>query len=459
MLHVACRCAVSSSLVIATVFCSAPATAAETYTLEEPATDTRARQVHTDVRMTGKAYFNAGGGKTISNELAGTAVFRYRERRLAPGGRDAEALRAVREFDLATSQTRVGDYDSGSELPAHLRLIVASGQREGVQSYCPEAPLTREAADLLELPGDPLGLTALLPRTAVEVGAEWKVSDWSAQLLATIEALDKSELACQLASVSGDVARIEFRGKSSGQRFGANAEVELSGALQYDVRQRLIRGASTRYAVKSSIGTINPGIDATFEATIERSLARSPGRLTDALAESIPATTPPAALHLVYDAPPWGARFRHDRNWHVFRAVLEGTPRVVILRMMERGSVICQCNVSPVPAAPAGQHTPVEQFEADIKEALGERFQAIAAREKVPMADGRTILRVVTQGQTVVAGAKPGESATLPMAWIYYLVADRSGKQLSFVFVVEPAYLPALGDRDLQMVKSVELGR
>jgi hypothetical protein len=444
-------------LAAALLSCPVPALAADAYTIEEPPTDTRVRHVFADIKTTGKVFTNVGGGKTAPHDLNAAAVFRFRERRLPPGGRDAEALRAVREFELATMQTRVGELDSGSELPANLRLIVASGRREGVRSYCPDALLTRDAVDLLELPGDPLGLTALLPRTAVEVGAEWKPADWATQMLATIEAIDKQDLTCRLASVNAGTARIDYAGKTSGQRFGANTEVEIKGHLLYDVTQKFVRAASAKYVVKSSIGTVSPGVDATVDVTVERSLSRSPGRLTDKVAEALALTPPPESLQLEFDAAPWGVRLKHDRNWYVFQALLEGTPRVVILRLMEQGSLICQCNVSPIPSAPAGQHTPAERFEADIQQALGDRFQGIVSREKVPTADGRTILRIVTQGEFEVAGDKA--AVRIPMNWLYYLVAAPDGRQTSFVFAVEPAYLPTLADRDLQMVKSLEFTR
>ena len=47
----------------------------------------------------------------------------------------------------------------------------------------------------------------------------------------------------------------------------------------------------------------------------------------------------------------------------------------------------------------------------------------------------------------------------LPMTWIYYLCADRSGKQMLFVFVVEPEYVKLLAGRDLAMVRSVRFAR
>jgi hypothetical protein len=430
------------------------ATAAETYTLEETATDTRIKLVVTDVRITGKAYTNAGGNKTNSHDLEASAAFRYRERRLPPAGRDAQALRVVREFEQATTQTRIAGQDSRVDLPQQLRLIVASGRREGVHSYCPEALLTRNSLDLLELPGDPLALLALLPREPAELGATWKPADWCAQMLASVEAVQQTDLMCTLSTVDDAVAQIDFTGRVVGQRAGANCEVDVSGRLVFDRVGHIVRGAAVQYNVKSSVGTVTPGIDVQLNVTVERSLDKSTGRLTDALVQSVPLEPAAEDLQLEFDAGPWGVRLQHDRHWYVFQSLLEGTPRVVILRLLDRGGLICQCNISPVPAAPAGEHTPLEQFEADIRQALGDKFKGVVARERVPTDDGRSLFRVVTEGAFEVAGDKG--NVTIPMNWMYYLCADRSGKQVSFVFAVEPAFRPALADRDIEMVRSLQ---
>lgn len=436
---------------------AAGARGAEEVTLDESATDVRVRQVATEVRTSGRVFTNAGNNKTNEHELSAMAAFRYRERRLPPAGRDFQSLRALREFELATMQTQVAGHDSGAELPAKQRLVVVRGERNGLQCYVPGQRMSRESVDLLELPGDPLILTALLPRSAVTPGAQWKAPEWAAQMLATLEAVVKVELNCRLASADARSAVVEFNGAANGQRFGANTDVTITGRLVFDRQANLIRQANAKYVIKSSIGTINPGIDATVDVTVDRMLADSSGRLTDAVADIVPLEPQPSDLLLEFAAPPWGITLSTDRQWFVFQALFEGTPQVAILRLVEQGSLVCQCNLSPIPAAAPGEHTPLEQFERDIQQALGDKFQRFTARDTLPADDGRTILRLVAEGEMTVNGEQG--LVKLPMNWIYYLCADRTGKQLSFVFVVEPAFMDVLANRDVAMVKSVRFAR
>jgi hypothetical protein len=317
--------------------------------------------------------------------------------------------------------------------------------------------MARESVDLLELPGDPLIMSALLPRSPVTPGAQWKAPEWAAQMLASLEAVDTAELNCRLASATAAAAVIEFNGAVHGQRYGANSDVVITGRMTFDRQAQLIRQATAKYEIKSSVGTINPGIDAIVDVTVERMPAESPGRLTDAVAEAIPLEPPAGDLQLEFSATPWGVTLSFDRKWFVFQALLEGTPQVAILRLMENGSLICQCNLSPIAAAAPGLHTPINQFEADIQAVLGDKFKSFTSREQLPTDDGRTILRLVATGEMTVNGEQG--AVTLPMNWIYYLCADRTGKQMSFVFVVEPEYMKLLAGRDLEMVKSVRFTR
>lgn len=433
------------------------AATAEAIKLEEPETDNRVRLVAAEVRTAGTFYFNAPANQTASHDVESVAAFRYRERRLPPGGRDAPALRALRDFDLATAHTRVGDFDSDIELPANPRLIVSEGRREGILHYAPERSLSRDAVDLLNMPGDPLALAALLPREAVEVGEEWSPSGWVAQMLATLEAVETSDVTCRFESMEGRVARVTFGGQINGQRHGTNTEVGIEGHLLYDTGQHIIRSSEAKYTIKASIGTIDPGMDATVDVTLQRRLEESTGRLTDEFAGQIPLQPSPSDLLLQFNADPWGVILRHDRDWYVFQAILEGNPKVVILRLMNEGSLICQCNVSPIPSAAAGQHASLDDFESDIAEALGSNLERILSREQIPSGDDRTIFRFVAEGTIKVAG---GDNAVeIPMQWIYYLVAAPSGKQISAVFAIEPAYLESLAGRDVQMMQSVRFTR
>lgn len=427
---------------------------AEPVKLEQPSSDRRPFTVRVDVQTGGHVFTSRSGGKSERHTMNAVAAFEFIERRLPPAGRDAQALRAVRDFQNARVEMQVSDKRTTSELLPQERIIVATGQREGVSAYSPTTLLSRDTLDLLELPADPLVLIALLPTEAVEVGTEWTPAEWISQMLGTVEAVEKVDATCKLVSLEGGVAKISVAARVRGQRLGANTDVTIAGTMDFDVNEKSVSGAALLYEMKSTIGTITPGIDGKTEVTLVRRLAPTPGRLADNILDAIPVEAPPAAEQLVFHAQPWNVRLRHDRGWHVFQAVLEGTHQVVILRRIDRGSLLCQCNVTSLPSAPAGQSAPREQFDQDIERSLGARFKAFRTRDVVPAENGRIIYRVEAEGVSEISGNKG--SVEIPMTWIYYLVADPSGRQMSFVFAVETNLLEQLAGSDLEMVKGVQ---
>ncbi len=426
---------------------------AEAVTLQESDDQKRVTRNELTVQTTGFVFTSATKDKSQKHVLEATAQFVFHERRLPSGGRDAMALRAVRDFEKATLATSVSGLKTESTLPSANRVVVASGSEAGVWSYSPAGHLGRETMDLLELPGDPLALQPLLPTEAVEVGAKWAAPSWAVQLLGSLEAVQKGELNCELASREAGRAVIQIEGKILGQRYGSNTDERIAGKITFDEKAQLIQGATLTYTIKANIGTVSPGIDARVEVSLARQVVAASGALTDPLVESIPVSPPESVSMLALDATPWKVQLLHDRNWHLFQSVFEGAAQVVILRLMENGGLICQCNIAQFPTAPPGQHTPLEQFEGDIERSLGKHFKAIAARDKLPTDDGRLIYRVVVEGVNTLVSDK--ESVEVPMEWHYYLCAAPTGRQLRFVFTIEPKLVEQLGERDAEMVKSL----
>ncbi len=426
-------------------------------TLHEPEGPERTVQVSVTVTTTGSVFTAGGKEKSQKHPIEAEARFRFRERRLPSGGRDANALRAAREFEIAQLETTISGRQTEQSLPEANRVVVSSGAETGVWVYCPSGMLSRESMDLLELPGEPLALQALLPTEAVEVGAKWSPQPWAIQMLATVEAVQKSAMTCELTSLNADIASIQIDGSVLGQRYGANTDVKVSGQLTFDTKAQLITTAKLTYTMKANIGTVSPGIDARVESIVTRQVTPTPGKLTDALLATLPISPPSGAEMLAFDAAPWKVQLLHDRGWHLFQAVLEGNSQVVIFRLMENGSLICQSNVAKLPTAAPGKHASIDQFESDIQTSLGKRFKSLKPREQMPAEDGRIIYRVVAEGQTTLAGDKG--AVEVPMQWHYYLLAAPSGQQLSFVFAIEPPLVEQLKDRDLEMVQSVRFTR
>jgi hypothetical protein len=414
-----------------------PAFAADT--LEEPAADDRVFEVEHRLEVKGTLETALQGGKAQAHPLSVSAGFDYRERRLTGTGRDAEAFRSIRSYDLAKAAFQVDKEEMSSILDDALRIVVAQGKRSGVLHFCLDAPLTAVDVELLRACGDSLANLALLPPKPVAKGDEWACESWVLQMLTGTDAVLKSDLRCKLISIDEAVAKVEFSGQLEGASAGASTKISVSGKYEYDVAAKYLRRMEFEEKEKRALGT-KPGYDVVMNVVVKRKPAKNSEPLTDELIASVPLDPGESYLQLRFDLP-WGAQFLHDRDWHVFRQ----TPQSAVLRLIDKGSFVAQCNVSKVVDAEPGQHTSEQQFQEDIQKSLGDKLKEIAKAEELESDDGVFRYRVTAVGQV-------GE---ISMTWLYYLCAAPSGKQVAFVFAVETPLLERLGNRDLAIVSSL----
>ncbi len=411
------------------------------YVLEEPVNDDRTYVVRGHLDVKGKLTAAIGDGKAVAMDLNVDAELQYRERRLPGAGRDALSLRALRHYDRAHAKINIKGQTTSALLRKQRKSIVAMGRRNGVVTYSPSGPMTYDETELLRMPGDSLVMRALLPQKTVRVGDKWPCDSWVLQMITGTEAVLSSELQCELISAKSGIARVNLQGTIEGATDGASCKIVVRGHYLFDIKKQYVKRLELRHTDKRSVGPVSPGVDVVATVVVERRLSDSQGSLSDRALSKIPLDVDESQLMLSI-RPPWDVRFRHDRNWHLFHQ----SRKVAVLRLLDQGSLIAQCNVSNISAAAPGKHTSERQFQEDIRSALGDNLKEIEKAELLKSKDDTFRYRVTAIG----------ESNGFPMTWIYYLCADPSGRQTSFVFAVETKLLERLSNRDLGMIDSLE---
>lgn len=429
--------------------------------LKEDATDARVFQVTGSLQARGKVYTRAVNGTAEARNLVVDFPFSYLERRLTGIGREAQSLRTIRYYEKAKAQITVGEQITSAQLRDGLRLVVASGQREGISLYSPTGPFTFSELELLRIPGDSAGLSALLPLETVEAGDTWKPSDWVLQMLVGVEAVEKSQLVCKLESIEAGTAKINFAGEVTGADRGAAAGLKVTGTLLYDTTAKFIREFRMDVADKHSIGIVSPGLDVNAHVVIERKVSDRPARFSDQEIKQLPLEPQAIQQLLVFEVPEWGVRFFYDRQWHLFQHLRS----LAVFRLLEKGQPVTQLNLHKLSNVPAGIETSLEQFEKDVQQAMGKTFRKVLQSEKVPTADNKVIYRVEVFGQVERPVAEKSEKgdkegkATIeqvPYQWIHYLVSAPDGRRINFVFILEPKAAALLQGRDLSLVASLQ---
>lgn len=423
---------------------AALARADDKFRLEEAIDDTRVFGVGLRLDVNGKVQTRGDDNKPLDLPLHAAAAISYRERRLVGIGAGAETLRAVRDYEQAQVDIEISEEKTQVRLPDALKLSVVQGQPGGLDVYSLGGAFSAQELDLLTPPCDSLGLTTLLPRSEVAVGEEWSPASWVAQFLARLEAASKAEMKCRLVSVQNEVAKISFAGQVTGAAQGAPSEVRLEGTVDYDLKTKSIVSADVQQTEKRAIGAVSVGLDVAARLRLLRKPAQVPGRVAhQTVLDAAAADPPPTALALRFESP-WGFSLLHGRQWHLFKQ----TEQVAILRLLDEGLFVAQCNLAPIAAAKPGGHTSPEVFQNDVRQALGGRLKTLGEPERIPTKDGRHVFRVVAQGEV-------GERK---LTWIYYLCADPTGKQASLLFSLDTDLVEKLGERDRELVHSLRFG-
>ena len=115
---------------------------------------------------------------------------------------------------------------------------------------------------------------------------------------------------------------------------------------------------------------------------------------------------------------------------------------VTVLRLVDRGDLIAQCNITPL--APLGQDEPLslEGFQEEVKRVLGKNLEEITEASEETGDSGLRMLRVIVAG-------KVGE---LPIQWTYYHLSDEKGRRTSLVFTLESSLLDRFATIDRELI-------
>lgn len=355
---------------------------------------------------------------------------------------DAAVRLSARQYEIAEAIIKVDDSSTRPRLRAERHLIGVSASDESLLLYSPEGALTRAELDLLDLPGNSLIVDQLLPGRAVDINDRWQHADILLGQLLRLDAVSKSEVYSELKEFNDSTARVELAGPLSGAINGVATDLQIKGRYKFDRKLQRITWLALLIEEVRSIGHVGPGANVTSRLQLTIQPVDTPAELSGETVDAGIWTPSESAAALEYRLGDKGMVFYHDRRWHVMSENRE----TASLRMVDRGELVAQCNASLLAKVEPGKHVSLERFEQDIKETIGKNFGDFLQATESKSDRGYIMLRIVAQGQV----------AELPIQWIYYLIADSSGRQCVLAFTVEQEQLPRLADNDLLIAESVE---
>jgi HAMP domain-containing protein len=366
--------------------------------------------------------------------------FSYDEKTLEVPGKSVNRSRSARYYHKVDVVINAEDDVIKPVLRPQRRLIGVAIELPKATLFSPQGTLTREELDLIDILANSLLLDRLLPEKPVAIGESWKHPEEVLVALLGLDAVRQSDVQSVLKEVTDTVARMELSGRVEGAVGGVSTEIELKAKYRFDLKTKRIDWLGLLAKEQRSIGHVERGFDAVAQIELRILPGAGSSRLTDATLEHLPLKPTAELIQLSHTSTEGRWQITHDRRWYV-----SGDHReLAILRRIDRGEFIAQCNISALPKLEPGKQITLAEFQKDVQKALGESFgEFVQAGQWANERDYR-VCRVVIGG----------EVSELPIQWNYYLVADKYGHQVAFAFTVEQKLAEGFGKADEELIRS-----
>lgn len=436
----------SCSIVLAALATAQPATAARTrtraYTLRVARTPAEVDFVEAALEVGGDLKVEEDGA-VDRMKMSVAANFAYHEKSLQVPDHADSAARSVRYYSKAAGVIKSGEHEYTPGLRDQRRLIGVAIDGPKVTLFSPRGPLAGEELELIDVLANSMLLDRLLPKESVVVGRRWEHSDELIGALLGLDTITANDVQSTLADVADGKARLEMSGHVEGTEDGVATEIELKGKYHFHLNSKRITWFGLMVQEDRSAGPVDAGFDVVARLQMKITPGSQSPHLTHAALAGLSLEPTAELTRLVYESAGGGWRFSHDRRWFV---ITEEKDQAV-LRFVDRGDKLAQCNVAALPNSADAAKLTLEEFQDDVARALGKNFKGfVEAGQRHNEADYR-VFRVVAEG----------EISGVPMQWIYHVVIDEHGRRVVLAFVLEKEMLGRFEGADEKLVGTLRL--
>jgi hypothetical protein len=403
---------------------------------------------------------NRAGKQPEPVPMSVVAQFSYDELRLDEGADEVHRF-SLRGYDQNQAVIKIASKVNKPQLRETRKLISATSTMGDVILASPNGALTRDELELIDIPANTLVLDQVLPTDAVAIGHRWKPTEDVMARFLCLDAVGHTEVECVLVEAKDGVAQVTIDGTLGGAIDGISTEIELKGKLLVDISHAdtpTLKSLLLAIKEKRGASYVDPGVDVVAKLRLGlEPIAESKLLPEDAIAAARAGRSSSEANESVgpaleYISTTKGVRFHYDRRWHITREEQD----VVVMRLVDRGDLIAQCNIAPTNLAGSdtgdksadGSATPLAlaDFQTQVQTALGKLFGQFEKAKQRGTDSGLRILEAVALGS----------AQDLPIQWRYYMVHDRQGRAATVVFTMEAPKAEQFADQDAPIVDSVE---
>jgi len=378
--------------------------------------------------------------KTTSVPISVAAQLRYHDRSL-PDAATAVIRRAARLYELAAAKMEVGKGVIAGKLGDEHKLIVVQESNDDVDLFSPAGPLDRSEFDLLSVAGDSGLLNHLLPEKKVKQDDQWEPTKEVLTRLLRLEVINQSDVTLTLSKVDKGVAIITIAGKVSGGVDGVTSDLELDGKLNFDLTKKCCTWLALNLKEDRGASQGAPGFSTNSQIRVAIAPAAIPPELSDEAVAELK-TTPDEGTRLFKLAARQNFELVYEPRWRV----VSDQPDVTVLRLIDRGDLVAQCNISKLSPLGEGEQLTLEAYQENLKKSLGTTFVDLVEGGESLSDSGLRVLRVV-------ASASVSE---VPIQYVFYHLSDDHQRRLSLAFTMDAEQVERFGRAEETLISSLQ---
>lgn len=358
-------------------------------------------------------------------------------------GADGAATKALRRVEKAGAAINGEVRATSSALRPELGLLVAELRGGQAVVFSVGGPMLRSELELVQGPGDPLALAALLPAAAVAKGDAWTVGSDAARSLSGYDRLDDNALRATLDSIDEARAVVRLKGTVRGSALGSPGTIEVAGTFAFDRKAGRVNSLEVERAEVRRPGPVEAGLDIKSTLSVARKAIEVPPELSEASLAGTAIDARPERELLLFRSPDGKYSLVHDRDWHI----VWDSDRRSALKRLSKGQVVADCTLAAGPNAGKGRHQDPVQLRDDIRKAAGTRFVKVI---------GEGVVEGSPAGGHRYKVAVLGKEGDVDVLWYYYSIAAPDGDQVLVVFTLGLSAREAFGDEDLRLIGTFE---
>jgi len=373
-------------------------------------------------------------------KMAARAGLIYFEKTLESPASSAPFRGSIRYYEKAQASIQVGDESFQPSLRDQRRLIGVELRETRPFLYSPSGPLNREELDLLDVHGNSILLDGLLPPERVAVGDHWKHADDLLAALLGLDSITNTDAQSVLHSIQDEAALMELFGQVKGTIHGRATQLQVKAKYRFDMKAGRITWFALLVREDREASPIGPGLDVVARLQMKITPDAASTHLSDSALKNVSLGATAELERLTYTSPDGAWQAMMDRRW----VLISETKELIVFRMVDAGKYVAQCSVSALSPTPP-KAVSLGEFQDEIRQALGKNFRRFVRAGQSTSESRQQVFRVEAQG----------DASGVPMDWIYYRIADPSGRGLVVLFALESSLADRFQESDRDLVQTI----